>query len=73
LFSNYDSDSDGNLTEDDFIRFYTTCCSGDKLGTVRENLRAFNVRHDLIKWSDIKTDGGIPAHELPRYLLSKQE
>lgn len=73
LFANYDSNKDGNLEEEEFIRFYHNCSTSDKVGTVRENLRAFNVRHDLKKWKDIKSHNSLPASELPRYFLSKQD
>jgi hypothetical protein len=49
LFQQYDGDSDGKIERAEFLTFYKTCSRGEKAGTVRENLRAFNVRPDLTK------------------------
>lgn len=43
LYNKYDTDFDGNLTFDDFIRFYTDSAL-DKPSTVWNNLRNLHVK-----------------------------
>mmetsp|Transcript_33660 Transcript_33660/g.51970 ORF Transcript_33660/g.51970 Transcript_33660/m.51970 type:complete len:108 (+) Transcript_33660:3574-3897(+) len=47
LFQQWDSNHDGVLEKEEFCNFYRTCSSSEKENTVRDNLRAFNVRLDL--------------------------
>jgi len=73
LFNNFDGNKDGVLDKEEFLRFYQNCCRGEKATTVRENLKAFNVRPDLKKWSEIEEDSGYAPSELPRLFLSQQD
>lgn len=52
FFADYDKDGDGRIQLAEFVAFYATA-GRDKPAVVRENLKAFNVRPDLIKWSDV--------------------
>jgi len=52
LFKTYDKNNDGRIERDEFITFYTNA-SRTKPDTVRENLRAHNIREDLKKLSEI--------------------
>lgn len=52
LFETYDTDRDGKLQMADFFAFYATA-SRDRKGVVMDNLRNFNVRPDLKRWSDV--------------------
>ena len=61
------------MEEAEFLKFYTNCSQGDKVGTVRENLRAFGYRHDLKKWADIEADTQLPPEDLPRLILSRDD
>jgi Ca2+-binding EF-hand superfamily protein len=53
LFQTYDHNGDGKIEREEFLSFYRTCSRGEKASTVRENLKAFNVRPDLKKWSEV--------------------
>ena len=73
LFQTYDGDSDGKIEREEFLSFYRTCSRGEKAATVRENLKAFNVRPDLQKMSEVE-DGAAPAvGELPRHVMARDE
>lgn len=40
---------------------------------MRENLRAFNVRPDLKKLSEVEDEAAPPAPELPRYFIARDQ
>jgi Ca2+-binding EF-hand superfamily protein len=71
LFQAYDADGDGKMQKDEFLVFYTTCSRGEKATTVRENLRAFNVRPDLKKLSEVEDEATAVVEELPRYFIPR--
>jgi hypothetical protein len=73
LFQTYDRDGDGNIEEPDFLAFYTSCSRGEKALTVRENLKAFNVRPDLKKASDVEDEAAPRAETLPRYFMPRDQ
>ena len=52
LFKTYDIDSDGRIERSEFMSFYETAARG-KPETVRENLKAHNIRNDLKKLSEV--------------------
>lgn len=52
LFKNYDINNDGKIERQEFMGFYETAAR-NKPETVRENLRAHNIRNDLKKLSEI--------------------
>ena len=52
MFKQYDINSDGKIERPEFMIFYETA-SRNKPQTVRENLRAHNIRNDLKKLSEI--------------------
>lgn len=52
LFNAYDYNNDGFIEREDFMKFYETSCKV-KPDTVRENLKAHNIRPDLKKLSEI--------------------
>ena len=72
LFKQYDTDNDGKLQREEFLSFYKTA-SRDRPSTVRDNLRNFNVRPDLRKWSEVGDETALKSEELPRNLLSTQQ
>lgn len=71
LFQAYDGDSDGKIEREEFLGFYRTCSRGEKAVTVRENLKAFNVRPDLTKMSEVEDDAAPAVEGLPRHFLSR--
>ena len=52
LFKAYDINNDGKIELQEFLTFYENS-SRSKPDTVRENLRAHNIRNDLKKLSEI--------------------
>lgn len=70
FFAEWDKDGDGRIQLEDFVSFYSTA-SRDKATVVRENLKAFNVRPDLIKWSDVGGEDSTAAEDLPRNNISR--
>ena len=52
--------------------FYETA-SRNKPETVRENLRAHNIRNDLKKLSEIQEETSYKNTDMPRYKLSKNQ
>lgn len=57
----------------EFLIFYTTCSRGEKATTVRENLKAFNVRPDLKKLSEVEDEATAIVEELPRYFIPRAQ
>lgn len=55
------------------MAFYKTCSRSEKATTVRENLKAFDVRGDLKKWSEIEQEATLGVEEMPRYFISKDQ
>ena len=72
LIRTYDEDSDGQLTRQDFLRFYYDAAAdgGDKRQACFKNLKNLNVRPDLLKYSEV-VDQAIfsEAKRMPRYAL----
>ena len=56
IFSTYDTDKDGLLTEENFLEFYSLAVKSGKISTVWNNLRAFNIRNDLKKFDEIELE-----------------
>lgn len=54
------------------MNFYETAARS-KPDTVRENLRAHNIRNDLKKLSEIQEDQSYKNTDMPRYKLSKNQ
>ena len=52
LFKAHDSNNDGRIEREEFLGFYENA-SRTKVDTVRENMRAHNIRADLKKLSEI--------------------
>ena len=52
MFKQYDVNNDGRIERQEFLQFYETAAR-NKPDTVRENLRAHNIRNDLKKLSEI--------------------
>ena len=52
MFKAYDINNDGKIERQEFLSFYDQA-SRNKPDTVRENLRAHNIRNDLKKLSEI--------------------
>jgi hypothetical protein len=73
LFQAWDADGDGKMQLSEFLAFYKACSRGDKANTVRENMRAFNVRPDLKKMSEAEDEAAPKASELPRYLVPRDQ
>lgn len=72
LFEQYDTDRDGKLQMTDFFAFYATAAR-DRKGVVMDNLKNFNVRPDLKRWSDVASKEAAKKEELPRYILSTHQ
>jgi ubiquitin carboxyl-terminal hydrolase 34 len=73
LFQTYDGNGDGKIERQEFLAFYRTCSRGEKATTVRENLKAFNVRPDLKKLSEVEDEAAPAAEELPRHIMAREE
>lgn len=71
MFKNYDSNNDNLIEREDFFIFYESAARG-KADTVRENLRAHNIRNDLKKLSEIEEASSFSYEDMPRYKISKQ-
>jgi len=52
------------------MSFYETAAR-NKPDTVRENLRAHNIRNDLKKLSEIQEESSYSNDDMPRYKISK--
>ena len=72
LFKQYDHNTDGFLEEDAFLEFYQSSAR-TKQSTVRDNLRAHNVRNDLKKLSEISAEGDMNKDDMPRYKISRNQ
>jgi Ca2+-binding EF-hand superfamily protein len=70
LFKTYDIDNDGKIERQEFLIFYETSCN-NKPETVRENMRAHNVRPDLKKLSEIQEESSFSVEDMPRFTISK--
>lgn len=73
LFQTYDGDGDGKIQKAEFLAFYKTASRGEKAGTVRENLRAFNVRPDLKKMCEAPDEDAPNAEALPRFFIPRDQ
>jgi hypothetical protein len=67
----HDGDGDGKLEREEFLAFYHSGSRGEKARAVRENLKAFNVRPDLKKLSEVEDEASVPVAELPRYFMPR--
>ena len=67
LFDKHDTDDDGILTLDDFIKFYYES-SVKKPAVVWANLKALNYREDLTKYSD-DTINEVEEEDLARTMI----
>ena len=56
----------------DFFRFYEISAR-NKPNTVRENLRAHNIREDLKKLSEIKEESSFNREQMPRTRLTENQ
>lgn len=72
LFKVYDTNGDGRIERSEFLTFYENAARG-KGETVRENLRAHNIRNDLKKLSEIHEDSSFASEEMPRLKISKNQ
>lgn len=70
MFKNYDTNNDGFIEREEFISFYEMA-GRSKPETVRENLRAHNIRNDLKKLSEIEETSLFSNEDMPRYKISK--
>ena len=70
IVNTYDSDKDGNINLQDFLRFYYVAASGSNPKAVQSNLKNHNVRLDLKKMSEVVDEVSYAQHEMPRYTLS---
>lgn len=72
LFKAYDSNNDGKIEREEFMTFFENS-SKSKEDTVRENLRAHNIRNDLKKLSEIMEESSFTKEDMPRYKISKNQ
>jgi len=71
LFQSYDKEGDGVIRKEAFLSFYTSCSRSEKATTVRENLKAFDVRPDLLRWSEVEEEATPDPAQMPRHSISK--
>lgn len=69
LFAAYDTDKDGKLQREDFLRFYHTA-SRDKPDRVYDNIKNHLYRVDLIKMADVQDEAAFDKKDMPRYTLA---
>jgi hypothetical protein len=72
VFNQYDSNKDGRIEKSEFLQFYENA-SRSKPETVRENLKAHNVRADLKKLSEIQEESSFSAQDMPRFKISENQ
>lgn len=72
LFKAYDSNNDGRIERNEFLGFYEQA-SRSKGDTVRENLRAHNIRNDLKKLSEIQEESSFESEQMPRLKISRNQ
>lgn len=72
LFNQYDINKDGRIELSEFLTFYETACRS-KPETVRENLRAHNVRNDLKKLSEVMEETSFKTEDMPRFRISENQ
>jgi hypothetical protein len=72
LFKNYDPNNDGKIEREDFMMFYESA-SKNKPDTVRDNMRAHNIRPDLKKLSEVEEVSSYSKDDMPRYKISKNQ
>ena len=72
MFKAHDKNNDGKIERSDFLAFYETSCKS-KPDTVRENLRAHNIREDLKKLSEIQEESSFQKEDMPRFKISKNQ
>lgn len=69
LFSNYDDDADGYLTEENFLKFYGDACK-DRPSTVWANLRNLGVMGNF-RFND-ETEENIEVTKYPRNIIAEE-
>lgn len=67
IFTQMDSDNDGFLVLEDFLRFFTNA-SKTRQGTVWNNLQAHGYRNDLQSNEEL-ADVEVDLQSLPRFIL----
>lgn len=72
LFKQYDSNHDDKIEREEFLLFYEIS-SRNKPETVRENLRAHNIRNDLKKLSEIQENSSFRTEDMPRFKISRNQ
>ena len=70
IVGKYDTDKDGAINLEDFLRFYTESASGTSVKAVYSNLKNHNVRVDLKKMSEVVEEVDYAENEMPRHTLS---
>ena len=63
---------DGRIELQEFLIFYETAARS-KPETVRENLRAHNVRNDLKKLSEVMEETSFKTEDMPRFKISETQ
>ena len=71
VFTKYDHDKDGVLTEEDFLEFYSSACR-ERKSVVLSNLTSHHYRKDLKRFDEIEIEV-VETKNLPRYVLSRDE
>ncbi len=72
LFKHYDSNKDGFIEREEFHQFYEHSAR-TKESTVRENLKAHNVRPDLKKMSEVEEEVTLTNECMPRFTISRNQ
>ena len=72
LFTTWDDDEDGFLTEKNFLAFYLSACKTSPPSVYR-NLESFNYRSDFKTAQDLEKESQISEKALPRYIIGSSE
>ena len=75
IVAKYDTDKDGQIDLEDFLKFYYDAAAGTpgQLKAVQSNLKNHNVRLDLKKMSEIVEDTDFAESDMPRFTLSANQ
>lgn len=74
LFDNYDSDKDGIVLREEFIRFYENCCNSvTSEQSVRRNIECHHILKDFTKLWEYQEPHDFTKEQMPRYTLSHNQ
>lgn len=73
MFEPLDQDKDGKLQREEFYQFFLKALQLGRDQTVRDNIKAHNVRNDLKFLDEVETKRILPADQMPRMTISRNQ